>query len=67
MLKPPILVAEFDSSVSGSGMIWYARESGTEVVLGVCAAFLGHRFGVESSNQNLAEYIGRESGDSRRG
>ena len=56
---PPVLVAEFDSSLSGSGVIWYARESGTEVVLGVCAVdlrFLG--FGFDSSNQNLAEYLG---------
>jgi hypothetical protein len=57
--EPPVLVAEFDSSLSGSGVIWYARDSGTEVVLGVsavCLGFLG--FGVDSSNQNLAEYIG---------
>jgi hypothetical protein len=32
--EPPVLVAEFDSSLSGFGVIWYARESGTEVVLG---------------------------------
>jgi hypothetical protein len=40
-------------------VIWYDRDSGTEVVLGVsavCLGFLG--FGVDSSNQNLAEYIG---------
>jgi hypothetical protein len=55
----PSVVAEFDSSLSGSGVIWYARDSGTEVVLGVSAVdlrFLG--FGFDSSNQNLAEYIG---------
>ena len=57
--EPPVLVAEFDSSVSGSGVIWYARDSGTEVVVGVSAACLGFLgFGVDSSNQNLAEYIG---------
>jgi hypothetical protein len=57
--EPPVLVAEIDSSLSGSGVIWYARESGIEVVLGVCAAFLGFLgFGVDSSKQNLAEYIG---------
>jgi hypothetical protein len=50
----PSVVAEFDSSLSGSGVIWYARDSGTEVVLGVSAVDL--RF--DSSNQNLAEYIG---------
>jgi hypothetical protein len=57
--EPPVLVAEFDSSLSGSGVIWYARDSGTEVVLGVCAVCLGFLgFGADSSNQNLAEYIG---------
>lgn len=56
---PPVLVAEFDSSLSGSGVIWYARDSGTEVVLGVCAVSLGFlSFGFDSSNQNLAEYLG---------
>jgi hypothetical protein len=39
--EPPVLVAEFDSSLSGSGVIWYARDSGTEVVMGVCAVCLG--------------------------
>jgi hypothetical protein len=55
----PVVVAEFDSSLSGAGVIWYARNSGTEEVLGVCAVdlrFLGFEF--DSSNQNLAEYIG---------
>jgi hypothetical protein len=55
----PILVAEFDSSLSGAGLIWFVRKDGTEVARGVSAvslAFLG--FGVDSVNQNLAEYIG---------
>jgi hypothetical protein len=55
----PILVAEFDSSLSGAGLIWFVRTDGAEVVRGVSAvnlAFLG--FGTDSSNQNLAEYIG---------
>jgi hypothetical protein len=55
----PILVAEFDSSLSGAGFIWSVRTNGTEVVRGVGAVnldFLG--FGTDSSNQNLAEYIG---------
>jgi hypothetical protein len=55
----PILVAEFDSSLSGAGLIWSVRTDGAEVVRGVSAvnlAFLG--FGTDSSNQNLAEYIG---------
>jgi hypothetical protein len=56
----PILVAEFDSSLSGAGLIWFVRTDGAEVVRGVSAvnlAFLG--FGTDSSNQNLAEYIDR--------
>jgi hypothetical protein len=55
----PILVAEFDSSLSGAGHIWSVRTNGTEVVRGVSAVnldFLGS--GTDSSNQNLAEYIG---------
>lgn len=55
----PVLVAEFDSSLSGAGLIWYTRTDGVEVARGVSAvdlSFLG--FGVDSSNQNLAEYIG---------
>jgi hypothetical protein len=57
--EPPVLVAEFDSSLSGSSVIWSTRESGMEVTFGVCAACLGFLgFGVDSSNQNLAEYIG---------
>jgi hypothetical protein len=55
----PILVAEFDLSVSGAGLIWSVRRNGTEVVRGVSAVnldFLG--FGTDSNNQHLAEYIG---------
>ena len=55
----PALLAEFDSSLGGSGVIWFVREGGAEEVLGVSAIdlrFLG--FGVDSSNQNLSEFIG---------
>ena len=55
----PILVAEFDASLSGAGLIWAVRSNGAEVVRGVSAvdlSFLG--FGVDSSYQNLSEYIG---------
>lgn len=48
----PVLVAEFDSSLSGAGVIWFARNNGAEKVLGVSAidlTFLG--FGIDSSNQ----------------
>jgi hypothetical protein len=40
-------------------VIWFERREGAEVVLGVSAIsleFLG--FGVDSSNQNLSEFIG---------
>jgi hypothetical protein len=36
----PSVVAEFESSLSGSGVIWCARNSGTVVVLGVSAVDL---------------------------
>jgi hypothetical protein len=55
----PILVVEFDSSVSGAGLIWSVRTDGAEVVRGVSTVNLAFlEFGVDSSNQNLAEYIG---------
>jgi hypothetical protein len=40
----PILVAEFDSSLSGAGLIWSVRMNGFELARGVSAvnlAFLG--------------------------
>jgi hypothetical protein len=40
----PVIVVEFDASLSGAGLIWFARDSGAEVVLGVSAvdlSFLG--------------------------
>lgn len=58
-LATPVLVAEFDSSLSGAGVIWFARNNGAEEVLGVSAidlTFLG--FGIDSSNQNLSEFTG---------
>jgi hypothetical protein len=55
----PILVAEFYSSLSGAGLIWFIRANGAEVAMGVSAVNLASLdFGVDSSNQNLAEYIG---------
>jgi hypothetical protein len=54
-----ILVAEFDSSLSGAGLIWSVRMNGFEFARGVSAvnlAFLG--FGTDSTTQNLMEYIG---------
>ena len=57
--ETPTVVAEFDSSLSGAGLIWYLREDGAEVAMGVGAAdlsFLG--FGDDSSFQNLSEFLG---------
>lgn len=51
--ETPIIVVEFDSSLSGAGLIWYSRDGGAEVAVGVGAAdllFLG--FGEDSSYQN---------------
>lgn len=53
------MVAEFDSSLSGAGVVWYSKEEDTETAVGVCAvglSFLG--FGDDSSYQNLAEFLG---------
>ena len=55
----PVIVAEFDASLKGAGLIWFARGGGTEVALGVCAVDLSFlEFGDDSSYQNLAEFIG---------
>ena len=57
--ETPTVVVEFDSSLSGAGLIWYSRVSGAEVAMGVGAAdllFLG--FGEDSSFQNLSEFLG---------
>jgi hypothetical protein len=55
----PTLVAEFDASLSGAGLIWSVREDGAEVIRGVGAVDLSSLgFGVDSSFQNLSEFIG---------
>jgi hypothetical protein len=55
----PVLIAEFDVSRSGAGLIWYAVENGVEVAKGVCAVDLTFLvFGTDSSIQNLSEFIG---------
>ena len=57
--ETPTVVAEFDSSLSGAGLIWYSRDGDAEVAMGVGAAdllFLG--FGEDSSFQNLSEFLG---------
>ena len=55
--ETPTVVVEFDSSLSGAGLIWYSRVSGAEVAMGVGTAdllFLG--FGEDF--QNLSEFLG---------
>ena len=55
----PVVVAEFDSSLSGAGLIWYVRTHGAEVARGVSAVDLSFLdFGEDSSYQNLSEFIG---------
>ena len=55
----PILVAEFDASLIGAGLIWSVRDNGAEVIRGVGAVDLTSLgFGVDSSYQNLSEFIG---------
>ena len=57
--ETPTVVAEFDSSLSGAGLIWYIRESDAEVAVGVGAADLSFLdFGIDSSFQNLSEFLG---------
>jgi hypothetical protein len=55
----PAVIAEFDASLSGAGLIWYTVENGAEVDKGVCAVDLTFlEFGTDSSFQNLSEFIG---------
>ena len=57
--ETPTIVAEFDASLSGAGLIWYSRDGDAEAEMGVGAAdlmFLG--FGEDSSFQNLSEFLG---------
>lgn len=58
-LTAPTIVAEFDASLNGLGIVSYKKTNGAEVCVGVCAvstAFLG--FQDNSSFQNLSEFIG---------
>ena len=57
--ETPIIVAEFDSLLSGAGLIWYSRDGGAEVAVDVGAAdLLFLDFGEDSSYQNLSEFLG---------
>lgn len=53
-------IIEFDASLSGAGILWYKRlADDSEVAIGGSAVDLrGFGFGVDSSFQNTAEYIG---------
>ena len=56
---PPQYVAEFDSSLSGVGVLWFQRVNDGEVCVGGAAVDIrGLGFGEDSSFQNLAEYMG---------
>jgi hypothetical protein len=55
----PAMVAEFDASLSGAGLIWSHRNNGTEAVVGVIAVDISFlQFGTDSSYQNLCESLG---------
>ena len=54
----PILVAEFDSSLSGAVLIRAVQTNGAEVVRGVSAVDISFlRFNLDSSYQKLSEYM----------
>lgn len=57
--RPGDIVAEFDSSLSGVGIVWFQLNGAAEVARGVCAlSVVALGFGTDSSFQNLAEFIG---------
>jgi hypothetical protein len=59
MPTTPVMIAEFDASLSGAGVIWSVRKDGAEEVQGVSTVdFSRLGFGVDSSFQNLSEFIG---------
>jgi hypothetical protein len=55
----PVIIVEFYASLSGSGLIWFHRDSGGEFARAVSAVDLSFlEFGMDSSYQNLSEFIG---------
>ena len=57
--RPPTLTIQFDGSLTGAGVTWFARTGETEAVLGDTAVSLrGLEFGDDSANQNCAEFTG---------
>ena len=58
-LQPATILAEFDASLEGIGIIWYEISSGTEVAIGVCSMSITELgFQSDSSFQNLSEFLG---------
>ena len=52
-------IIEFDASLSGVGILWYKRENNREICLGGDAVDLSClTFQSDSSNQNVAEFMG---------
>jgi hypothetical protein len=55
----PSVVAVFDSSLQGVGVIWYTIHNGAELPSGVCAVDTSSLdFADDSTYQNLSEFIG---------
>ena len=53
------VIAEFDASLQGAGVVWYSTINGAEKAGGVTAVDLSFlNFGDDSSFQNLSEFIG---------
>jgi hypothetical protein len=51
----PTLLAKFDTSLGGAGVVWFLRSKGAEEVVGVSAVDLRFlEFEVDSANQNLS-------------
>lgn len=57
-LTPATVVAEFDASLAGIGIVWFDVQEGTEIAMGVCALSTeALAFKDDSSYQNLSEFI----------
>ena len=55
---PATVVAEFDASLAGIGIVWFDVQEGTEVAMGLYAlSTVALGFKDDSSYQNLSEFI----------
>ena len=53
------VIAEFDASLQGAGVVWYSTINGAEKSGGVTAVDISFlNFGDDSSFQNLSKFIG---------